>query len=242
MKQNFETALKWTLEHEGGWSNHPRDPGGATMFGVTQRVYDAYRNGKGLPTQTVRNITEDEKRNIYRTGYWNMVPCGPLSSGVDTLAFDIAVNSGPGRVKPWLASTEGMPAPDRIKSISARRASFFRSLKTFSTFGRGWMRRCADIEAKSLRLALTTYGPVASPSILMKESDKAKTAARRNATGAGGVAVVGPAGAVQADPASLPWWASVVIVAAIAIPFVVLIYKVALHQARAKAMMEVANG
>ena len=63
---NFDKCLTRTLVHEGGWSNHPKDPGGATMRGVIQRVYDGYRDRKGLGRRSVRQITDDELKEIYR--------------------------------------------------------------------------------------------------------------------------------------------------------------------------------
>ena len=72
MKSNFERALAVVLRFEGGWSNHPRDPGGATMKGVTQKVYDRWRSKRGEPTQSVRTITEVEAPSA--GGKSNLVP------------------------------------------------------------------------------------------------------------------------------------------------------------------------
>lgn len=162
MKENFEVSLKLTLVYEGGWSDHPADPGGATMRGVTQSVYDDDRDSRRLPRQSVRLITDAELHNIYRRRYWQLVGADALPGGVDYAMFDFAVNSGVGRAVKTAQAVVGMPATGVMSAgvvqavlefvqvhgvlaatdgICHARAQFLRSLKTFGTFGRGWMRR-----------------------------------------------------------------------------------------------------
>lgn len=93
----FEPSLDLTLAHEGGFVNHPKDPGGATNKGVTQAVYDGYRRLQGQAPRSVRFIEESELREIYRKNYWNAAGCNSLPAGVDYAVFDYAVNSGPTR-------------------------------------------------------------------------------------------------------------------------------------------------
>lgn len=155
----FKEALTLVLAHEGGYVNHPRDPGGATNKGVTQAVYDAYRTGKGLGTQSVRHITLGEASAIYKRRYWDLVRGDELPTGVDYAVFDFAVNSGTGRAKRYLQKVLGVEAdgelgPQSMRALAAvndreglvtrlcgARMAFLRSLGTFSTFGRGWTRR-----------------------------------------------------------------------------------------------------
>ncbi len=66
-------SLDKLLVHEGGYVNHPSDPGGPTNKGVTQRVYDSYRKGKGQRPRTVKSITMDEVYEIYDRQYWDAV-------------------------------------------------------------------------------------------------------------------------------------------------------------------------
>jgi len=108
MKSNYQTALAAVLKHEGGYANHPRDPGGATMKGVTQRVYDAFRRNKSLPTRLVRDIADDELQAIYRRQYWDATSCDDLPSGVDYAVFDFAVNSGVSRAATYLQTVLGV--------------------------------------------------------------------------------------------------------------------------------------
>jgi len=91
----FSTVLAETLTHEGGWADHPKDPGGATMKGVTLATYRQY-----YPNATkadLRKISDADLKMIYRTGYWDKVRGDDLPPGVDLMTFDVAVNSGPRR-------------------------------------------------------------------------------------------------------------------------------------------------
>lgn len=158
---NFKPGLKLVLAHEGGFSDHPKDPGGATMKGVIQSVYDAYRTRKGLPLRSVRLITQAELEDIYGSQYWKTVHADDLPAGLDYAVFDYAVNSGPGRaVKDLqrclgvkvdgvigmgtLAAVRGaadLGEEKLIEDYCQRRMKFLRSLKTWGTFGKGWKRR-----------------------------------------------------------------------------------------------------
>lgn len=173
----FDLCLTETLKWEGEWSNHPKDPGGPTMRGVIQRVYDAYRKGKGLPTQTVRKITDAELSEIYRNNYWNAVRGDELPAGVDLCVFDFGVNSGPSRSIRYLQGVLGVTADgnlgpvtmqaiaeadadDVIRRMMAARRGFLRQIRTFSTFGRGWLRRCDGIEKAALAMVGHKVQPV----------------------------------------------------------------------------------
>lgn len=168
MKQSFERALALVLEHEGGYSNHPDDPGGATMKGVIQRVYDAYRKRKGLRPRTVKKLEPDELRDIYRSLYWNKVDGDDLPVGLDYCVFDGGVNSGPHQSALWLQralndngaalvvdgnigpatlfAASKAPRDAVIDAFCAHRLRMLRSLKTWKTFGDGWSIRVADLK------------------------------------------------------------------------------------------------
>ena len=70
METNFKNSLSRVLHHEGGWADHPKDPGGATMKGVTLKVYREHF-GEGKTKDELRNISESELEQIYKSGYWN---------------------------------------------------------------------------------------------------------------------------------------------------------------------------
>ena len=168
MQNNFEKALALVLEHEGGYVNHPKDPGGATMRGVTQAVYDAYRKVRGRPSQSVKFITDEELRAIYKFQYWDKVHGDFLPTGLDYAMFDFAVNSGVGRASKYLQAVLGVAQDGQIgaRTLAAitnpvsiinalldRRMGFLRNLRTFLTFGKGWTRRVHGVRAKALDMA-----------------------------------------------------------------------------------------
>jgi len=105
--ERLSTALKFTLRWEGGYVNHPADPGGATNKGVTKNVYDAYRRSKGMSLNDVRSITDAEVHDIYEHGYWAKARCPTLTVDLDTVQFDTAVNMGVGRAVKFMQKSTG---------------------------------------------------------------------------------------------------------------------------------------
>jgi lysozyme family protein len=173
MTDRFAACLAETLRWEGGFSHDPHDTGGATMRGVTQRVYDGWRDGEHLPRRPVSEIERAEWEAIYRRNYWDAVRASDLPAGVDLAAWDLAVNAGPVQAIKSLqrvlgvtvdghigAATMGaMGRRERTELIGAyveERRRFHRALPTFWRFGTGWLRRCDGIEAKAIEMA----GPV----------------------------------------------------------------------------------
>jgi lysozyme family protein len=169
MRSNFNEALRAVLVHEGGYANHPKDPGGATMKGVTQRVYDAYRRNNGREVQSVRNISEAELNAIYYQQYWMIVRGDQLPGGLDYAAFDYAVNSGPSRAIKHLqgvlgVKVDGVPGNStlaaansgdvaaHINKLCDRRLAFVKELSTWPTFGKGWTSRIAGVRSKALTM------------------------------------------------------------------------------------------
>lgn len=167
----YFAAMAHLRRDEGGYVNHPKDPGGATNHGVTQAVYDAHRKRSGQSTRSVKQITEAEVATIYRTQYANPIRYDDLPAGVDYATLDAAVNSGVSRGAKWLQLSVGATADGKvgtqtvakanaadpiktIKSICSRRLSFVHSLKTWATFGKGWGRRIAGVEANAVKLSL----------------------------------------------------------------------------------------
>lgn len=106
-------SLDWLLEEEGGFSNHKNDRGGATMYGVTQATYDAWRGKKKKPRQAVRAITKDEAYDLYREEYWDAAYCNKLPWPISYLTFDAAVNSGVKRGVQWTQAGLGV-SPDGV--------------------------------------------------------------------------------------------------------------------------------
>ncbi len=197
---NYEACHARTLGYEGGWSHHPADPGGATLEGVTQSVYDGYRKTKGLPRKALSASMRTtpawiaERREIYRTLYWDKVRGDDLPAGVDLAVYDFGVNSSVARANRYFGALgPGAPA-ELVKRLCARRLSFVQQIRTFAVFGKGWTRRIADVEATGVRMALSAAGrPAAEAAAELRQQ---QTAAKRQANGhagAGAGAVAAPA-------------------------------------------------
>lgn len=177
---SFDEALKRVLVHEGGFSDHPADPGGTTNKGVTQRVYDGWRRRQGKAAASVRHITASEVRAIYRFQYWDEIRADAMPPGVDYVVFDGAVNSGPTQSVKWLQRALGVVAdglvgaatldaldrhPDHdrlIADILSRRLAMLKSLRTWPTFGKGWSSRVAQVLRHGQAAALGSVGPAPS--------------------------------------------------------------------------------
>lgn len=160
---NFANALPLILEHEGEYVNHPRDPGGATNKGVTQRVYDEYRRKRNEPLRSVKHIEMVEVGDIYKHQYWDTVKGDELPAGVDYCVCDFAINSGPRRAIKFLqkavsAVPDGVIGPATLAAVKAAnpailinaictaRQRYLESLDTFAVFGKGWTTRVAGVE------------------------------------------------------------------------------------------------
>jgi len=166
----FAKVLANTLHHEGGWSDHPKDPGGATMKGVTMKTYSDHL-GRPAMKDELRCIPDNHLEAIYRKGYWDKVrgdELAEISPGLAACVFDFAVNSGPGRAAKALQSlcgavTDGAIGPNSLKQVKAwvdmlgpqkavdayqaYRQHYLESLDTFATFGKGWTRRIEEMTA-----------------------------------------------------------------------------------------------
>lgn len=165
MRENFAKALAQVLQYEGGFSDHPQDPGGATMRGVTQAVYDAWRKADKLPSQSVRYISDLEVASIYRDQYWDKISGDDLPSGIDFAVFDFAVNSGVSRAARTLQGVvgvkqDGQIGPQTIQAtktyvamaVTNKRLAFMQSLSIWPTFGKGWAARIANVKTQILAL------------------------------------------------------------------------------------------
>jgi lysozyme family protein len=167
MQGNFTECLALVLKSEGGWVNNPNDPGGETNLGVTKRVWEEW---VGHPVETMKNLTEAEVAPLYEQKYWRPCYGEVLPRGLDFVVFSMGVNAGPGRSVKLLQSAIGC-VPDGIigpktrelilasnsatliAKFSEARREYYRSLKTFPIFGKGWLSRVATEENEALNMA-----------------------------------------------------------------------------------------
>ena len=154
---NFTKCLELVLHHEGGYVNHPEDPGGETNLGVTKRVYKEFGGTKDMTELTVEDVEP-----IYKKNYWDRIKADELPTGLDLCVFDFAVNAGPGRAAKYLQSMIGShpdggigpmtlkaldeyvsinTLEDTIEEYQKTRQAYYESLGHFATFGKGWTRR-----------------------------------------------------------------------------------------------------
>jgi lysozyme family protein len=166
---SFPAAVAFVLAQEGGYANHPADPGGATKFGITQATLAAAR-GRPVSVEDVKALTRVEAAAIYRRAYWDAMRADDLPAGLDLAVFDLAVNSGPPRAARLLQAVLGVPVDgiigpvtlaaaraanpaDAIRTLIRARLGFLARLGLWPVFGRGWRRRVLATEAAALTLA-----------------------------------------------------------------------------------------
>ena len=168
MQSNWIKCLETILHHEGGYVNHPKDPGGETNLGVTKRVYEDFGG-----TKDMKDLTREDVEPIYKKNYWDRVKGDDLPAGLDLCVFDFGVNAGTGRAAKYLQTLIGTVADggigpntlkklgeyveehgveDTIKNYQSDRQKYYESLSTFDTFGRGWTRRVDETTKLALEM------------------------------------------------------------------------------------------
>jgi len=169
MKDNFQSSLAHVLKSEGGFVNHPKDPGGMTNLGCTKNTWEDYV-GHSVSESDMKDLTPELVAPLYKRKYWDKVAGDDLPSGLDYAVFDAAINSGPGKAAKWLqevlgvtadgsigkgtlAAVHTMDVQDLIAKYNDKRLQFLESLPTFSTFGKGWSRRVSEVQSAAAALA-----------------------------------------------------------------------------------------
>lgn len=148
----FDEIFDRLIGHEGGYVNHPSDPGGETNWGISKRAY---------PQLNIATLTRDDAKEIYRRDYWQRGRMGEFDAAIAYQVFDIAVNSGIGTAirllqravgtapdgnlgEITLAKINAMSRTDVISRLIAERLDFWTALSTWPAFGKGWARRAAN--------------------------------------------------------------------------------------------------
>jgi len=170
---NFAVVLPHILREEGGFSNHPLDPGGMTNKGITKRTYERFLE-RSVSEYEMRNLTDEQAGEVYKALFWDVIKGDGLPKGLDLAIMDFAVNSGTktavkqaqehytvnekmdGVMGPkTLAKIVGIDHEDRedfINDYCTARLDYCRELSTFKTFGRGWRRRINRVRDESIKL------------------------------------------------------------------------------------------
>jgi lysozyme family protein len=177
----FESALPFILRWEGGFVDHPSDPGGRTNKGVTQRTYTDWRTRRALPQRDVKDITDEEVKAIYEADYWLPPHCHELPRQLDLVQFDTAVNMGVGRAVRFLQAAVGCGADGRFGTETAQavarcearttlaayceaREAFYQRLVAakpeLKVFLAGWLNRLNSLRKE---VGLKTFGFAESP-------------------------------------------------------------------------------
>jgi lysozyme family protein len=189
MLANYPESVTRVLKHEGGYTNHPKDPGGPTNWGIT--IHDARKYWKpGATAADVKAMPLSVAKSIYKARYWDAQKSDALEGGVDYCMFDYGVNSGIGRSGKVLRRLLGMPdntsivTPEVVAAANKKDAAqlaaamcdermrFLQSLKTFPTFGPGWTRRVKEVKSVSTAMARVAVGeavPIPEPTPTVTE-------------------------------------------------------------------------
>ena len=162
---SFSSVIEMVLHHEGGYVNHPNDPGGETKYGISKRAY---------PEIDIASLTEEDAGEIYFKDYWSKIKGDDLPRGVTCVVMDYGVNSGISRASKALQRAcgikegDGIIGPhtlaavwttvknegeeDVVNEVTSIRQQFIRGLSIYDTFGKGWERRIDETRAKAMEL------------------------------------------------------------------------------------------
>ena len=213
MRETFDTVMDWVFTHEGGYSIDRNDPGNwtggkvgkgqlkGTKFGISAKAY---------PNLDIKSLTKEQARALYKRDYWDKVKGDDLPAGLDYVAYDAAINSGPPQSAKWIQRAVGVDADGLIgaqtlaaidaaarkneealiASATSQRLAFLKSLKTWSRYGNGWKRRVDEVNANALKLARADPKYV-MPSYMAGMERKARTEDIKPMATADGKAAVG---------------------------------------------------
>lgn len=238
MRENLEKCLVYMFGHEGGYVNDPKDSGGPTKYGVTWKTLRAYKGLKSTqkPTQAdiemVKALTLDEAENVYRANYWNQSGGDLLPAGVDFMAFDFGVNSGPATAVKKLQAVLKVNADGSvgvqtvnainsypggvtalIKDYAEARLVYLKKLSGWSRYGNGWTKRVNKVKTQALGFVTGDEVPAAPTEQPVAKSPEPRPNPIINKENAAIVATVGSSlGGIIAGSGPLQWGLAVVVV------------------------------
>lgn len=192
MKGNFDRSVDLVLVHEGGYVDHPKDPGGATNLGITRKTLAAFRGVRwlNLSKREVRNLGVDEAKKIYKVNYWDRALGDSLPAGLDYCVLDYGVNSGVSRAAKTLqrivgAKVDGVIGLGTLRKVQeyghpanivnvmcGRRLSWLHRLKHWKSFGKGWKRRVDGVKEVAMKMTVDEFKAADRKNITIVEPKK----------------------------------------------------------------------
>jgi lysozyme family protein len=173
MNLNWDKSFDMVVAHEGGFTNDQRDKGnhlpdgreGCTMWGCTQAVWEKYV-GHEVTQDDMKALKKEDVKPVYKRDYWDAVRGDDLPTGVDYAVFDFAINAGPAAARKMIqralgVNPDGAIGPATMKAIqdadgkelmqkfSDAKTSFYKSLDNFPVYGKGWLKRVADVQTSA---------------------------------------------------------------------------------------------
>ena len=169
MANTFDPCLAFTLAQEGGFTDDPKDPGGATNHGITLATLRDYADNANLGADDLRNVSMTIVQAIYGADFWNRLRCDALPAGVDLMVFDHGVNAGPFRSATVLQAAAGLAGADLdgvigpqsltaigkadpatlIADLAARQRAYYQARADFAAYGDGWLARLDRRQAQA---------------------------------------------------------------------------------------------
>ncbi|MDZ5453243.1 glycoside hydrolase family 108 protein [Labrys sp. ZIDIC5] len=206
MSDTLAQTIKLVFGSEGGYANHPRDPGGATKYGITAATLGAARRlGRKATPDEVKRLTLAEAAGILDRQYAQPLRYRELPAGLDYALFDYAVNSGPAQAVKTLQRLLAVEADgilgvktleairrhevtDLIDELQDARLRFLRGLKTWPTFGKGWSARTTHVRETALLMANGVATAIPPPPIGLETATPADARVSSTVIGKGTIA------------------------------------------------------
>lgn len=115
---DFDKAFRMVVGHEGGYVNHPDDPGGETKYGISKRYH---------PGEDIKGMTLLRAKEIYKANYWDKISGDRIPWPWNYLLFDTIVNQG-GGVAHWIGNaqtavgtkSDGIIGPNTIRAMASK--------------------------------------------------------------------------------------------------------------------------
>jgi uncharacterized protein (TIGR02594 family) len=180
----FDAAMELVFQSEGGYVNHPNDPGGPTNMGIT---FDTAKRHGYRTITALKNMTREQAKEIYRVDYWEPIQAGRMPPGISYAVFDFTLHSGQWRAVTTLQevlggiAVDGEVGPETLGAVHAadsarlldrlldRRMAFLKRLPTWRSFGRGWTNRLNKVRREATAMLGPVQGEILPPITALPE-------------------------------------------------------------------------